>query len=68
MAQMRFEEISLKGSKYVVVDGKKRKRTRRFYQTRNPFNTNAQHVPKSREEILVELEAERDAWIASDAP
>lgn len=40
------------------ADGKKRQRTKFFMQTPNPYNRH-----KTREEILVAVNAEADAWL-----
>lgn len=59
-----FEEVSITAVKrWKDETGKKRQETRKFYQTLNPYNKNADGTPKSCEQILTELKAERDAWL-----
>lgn len=42
--------------------GKKAKRTKRFYQTINPFNKNAEGNIKTKAEIFNQLKIESDKW------
>ncbi len=53
----RFDEVRLSTRRSGRCTGcqKRTTRTLQVYQTLNPFNRNAQGLPKSREEILVEL-------------
>lgn len=44
--------------------GRPRQRTKEFFQTINPFNKMPDGTPKSYAQILKEVEAERDAWLA----
>lgn len=66
MTRVVFEEVSLSGHKHgtCIACGKKRERAQRFFQTLNPFNRNAAGLPKSRAEIVEELEAKRAKWWA----
>jgi hypothetical protein len=59
-----FELISVKGTKRYRINGKRRQETRVFEQTINPWNADGSGRPKHREQILAELRAERDAWLA----
>jgi len=60
-----FREISVSATKrWTDRDGKKRQKTRKFYQTVNPFNNNKDGSPKSESEIRTEIIAERDKWLA----
>lgn len=62
----RFDEVALKDTKrWTDATGKKRTRTRKFYQTINPFNKNTDGTMKTRAEIEAELRVERDAWLAA---
>lgn len=64
-----FNEVAIKATrKWIDADGKKRQQTRKFLQTLNPFNRNAKGDPKSRDEIMTELIAERDAWLSTKEP
>lgn len=66
---MRFQEVKVKATRrWTDAQGKKRQQTRTFMQTVNPFNKNANGTPKSREEIMVELRAERDGWLLEPQP
>lgn len=62
MARIHFNEVSLTAARTVLIDGKKRRRQKRFWQTINPWNTRADGLPKTREDILAELRAEAAAW------
>ncbi len=63
-----FDEIAVKGvRRWTDADGKKRQETRKFFQTVNPFNKNADGSLKARDQILVEIKAERDAWLRNAA-
>jgi hypothetical protein len=65
MTTIRFREVSLRGvRRWKADDGKWHQKTKRFMQTINPFNKNKLGLPKSYEEIMSELIAERDAWYA----
>lgn len=64
MTRYVFQEVALKAVfRWTDADGKKRQETRKFFQTINPFNTNAKGQPKSQAEILAELKFERDLWL-----
>lgn len=63
----RFQEVAIKGV-YKWKDpatGRQRQSTKKFFQTVNPFNKNSKGEVKNRDEILLELTAERDAWLAA---
>jgi len=59
-----FEEVSFKASKSVKCwgCGKRMKRTKKFWQTLNPFNKNSEGLPKDREEIMFELLLAEGIW------
>lgn len=62
--RVTFNEIAVKGTRrWVDETGRKRQQTRKFYQTVNPFNKNAEGHVKSRDEIVIEVRAECDAWL-----
>lgn len=66
MTTYRFQEVSLRGTRHWKdAAGKRHQETRRFFQTVNPFNKNADGTEKTRPQILDELRAERDAWLAA---
>lgn len=66
MTRYVFEEIFIKGVRKFKdpVTGKPRQETRRFFQTINPFNKDKDGLPKTREQIVREITAQRDAWLA----
>ena len=66
MTRIYFDEVAVIAIKYWTENGRKRKKTKKFSQTINPFNKNAAGLPKSRAEIITEIMAERRAWLASD--
>lgn len=66
MQTVSFQEVIVQGQKSVrCAGGCKRtlKRSRKFFQTLSPFNKNAAHELKSRDEIMNELLAERRVWL-----
>ena len=67
MPRYVFDEVAVKRTRRWkdAESGKQRQETRKFFQTINPFNTNADGVPKSRDEIMAEIRAEADAWAAA---
>lgn len=62
--RVTFNEVAIKATKRWKEDGKVRTKTRKFYQTLNPFNQNADGTVKTRDQIMAEITAERDAWLA----
>lgn len=65
MVTVRFREVKLTRKVRVACAGgcgKKLARQQTFWQTLNPFNTNAEGQPKTSSEIYAELDAEADAW------
>lgn len=69
MTRYVFDEVSVKGvRRWIDTDGKKRQETRKFYQTVNPYNKGADGMPKSREQIYAEVQAERNAWLRATTP
>lgn len=65
-----FNEVSVSATKRWKdpVTGKARQQTRKFYQTLNPFNKAADGTPKTREQIMSEITAEKAAWLAEPIP
>lgn len=61
----RFQEVSLKGARRWTEDGKRRQETKKFWQTISPFNVGVDNLPKTHEQILDELRAERKLWESS---
>jgi inner membrane protein involved in colicin E2 resistance len=59
-----FKEISIKATKTWKVDGKKRQETKKFYQTINPWNLNADGTMKTESQILEELDQARTKWLS----
>lgn len=62
-----FDEVAVKATKRWTdpASGKKRQQTRKFYQTINPFNKGRDGLPKTRQQIMQEITAERDEWLRS---
>ena len=59
-----FEEVSVKATKrWTDAEGKKRSKTKKFFQTLNPFNKCADGSMKTRQQIQAEICAERDLWL-----
>lgn len=62
-----FEVVSIKAvRKWADAEGKKHQQTKKFWQTINPFNMKDGAV-KTRDQILAEICAERDAWLRGDS-
>lgn len=62
--RITFDEVCIRGvRRWTDENGKRRQETRKFSQTINPFNRNADGTIKTREEIMKELIAKRDAWL-----
>jgi hypothetical protein len=59
-----FSEVAVKGTKRWTEDGKRKYKTKKFFQTINPFNKNADGTQKSREQILEEINKEKNDWLA----
>lgn len=60
-----FEEVSLHGYKTVKCAGgcgRRLQRTKKFYQTLNPFNKDKRGRIKGREQIYKELNEENKKW------
>lgn len=59
-----FDEVSLHGEKTVKCAGcgKRIKRRKKFWQTLNPFNRHPDGLPKTQEDIMAELQQEREEW------
>ena len=65
----RFGEIGLTGRKaFKCACGRRVRRSRRFYQTLNPWNKNAAGAPKSQAEILAECREQFVAWFRTNDP
>ena len=66
MTRYTFNEVAVKGVKRWKdpVSSKPRQETRKFWQTINPFNRNADGTHKTREQIMIEIKRERDEWLA----
>lgn len=65
--RMSFEEVAVKATKrWKDKDGKVRQKTKTFYQTINPFNKNLDGTIKTRDQIMSEIIARRDAWLKEE--
>lgn len=61
-----YQEVSIKGTKrWKDQNGKWRQKTKKFYQTLNPFNTTIDGRLKTRDEIMKEIQQERTEWMNS---
>lgn len=60
-----FEEVAIKATRKWVdpETGKKRQETRKFSQTINPYNTNADGSRKTRDQIKAEINAQAKEWL-----
>lgn len=59
-----FQPIEIKATKvWKDENGKKRQKTKTFGQTLNPFNKNEDGTIKTRAQILIEITAEKEAWL-----
>lgn len=61
---MTFDKITAQGraSFKCAKCGKKRTRTKSFWMTQNPFNKDANGIPKSREQVFADVRAEAAKW------
>jgi len=69
MTRYVFEEIKVKRVKKFkdAETGRKRQVTRTFLQTLNPFNVTPEQIPKSRDQILTEINEEANRWVRSNS-
>lgn len=65
--RINFQKVEVKGVRRWKENGKPRQETRTFMQTINPFNKNEDGSLKTYDQILAEVKAERDAWLAQPA-
>jgi len=65
--QITFDKVSIKATRVWQENGRRRQQTREFMQTLNPFNKNRDGTVKTREQILTEINAERNAWLSKGA-
>lgn len=64
-----FEKISIKKTKkWIDENGKKRQKTKEFFQTLNPFNKNSKGQVKTRHEIAKEIKERADEWFKNTEP
>lgn len=67
-----FDEVFIRRTRTYTdpSTGKRRQQSRKFWQTVNPFNCNADGSIKSREDILRELRQDANRWEAGlpDSP
>jgi hypothetical protein len=62
-----FMEVSVTGTRrWKTEDGRKKQRTKKFFQTLSPFNKTAEGVPKTREQIMLEIVRERNLWLVKE--
>lgn len=62
--RVTFDKVELRGTKSgkCVSCGKRRRRATTVYQTLNPFNKGTDGLPKTREQIYVELREKLSEW------
>jgi predicted HNH restriction endonuclease len=62
--RITFDEIAVKATVKFrdPATGRPRQVTKKFFQTRNPFNKGADGQPKSREQIRTEVTREAQLW------
>ena len=65
MKRVKFEEVSIKRTFRWrdPVTGKVHQETKKFWQTVNPFNHGADGSPKTRGQIMFELEQQARLWM-----
>lgn len=62
-----FNEVSIYGERrYKCPCGRRVSRRKKFYQTLNPYNKTKDGNVKSREQIYVEIKADRAAWLVAE--
>jgi len=66
--RITFDVVSVKATRVWKQDGRRRQQTREFMQTINPFNRDEDGNVKTRQQILIEVNAERAAWLAKPLP
>lgn len=62
MTRITFEQCRAYGVKYIMVDGKKRRRQKMFWKSVNPWNKNADGSVKTRAEVQAEVDREAREW------
>lgn len=62
--RIQFEEIKLKATRRWKENGKRRRETKTFSQTINPFNRDEAGNVKTREQIWRELHEAANEWTA----
>lgn len=67
MTTYNFAEVTKRGKKSgkCAVCGKRTTRSITITNTINPFNKNADGAPKSYDEVLADVTAKRDGWLAN---
>jgi hypothetical protein len=65
-----FQKVAVKGVYRWKdpVTGRPRQRTEEFYQTISPFNNMPDGSPKTYAQIMKEVSAQRDEWLAKQEP
>lgn len=61
--KIAFDVVSVRATRIWREHGRRRQQTREFTQTVNPFNRDEDDNVKTRQQILVEVNAERAAWL-----
>ena len=60
--RINFSEVAIRRTVHWIEDGKRKRKTKKFWQTISPFNKNKDGSIKHPKEILAELEVEAAAW------
>jgi hypothetical protein len=67
--KVHFNWVGVKATKrFKDENGKSRQITKHFRQTLNPFNKNADGTMKTRDQIMAEEIANRNAWLNVKEP
>lgn len=61
--RMTFDVVSVRATRIWRENGRRRQQTREFMQTLNPFNKDDDGNVKTRQQILVEINAARATWL-----
>lgn len=60
--KVTFDTVKLTGVRYVIVNGKRKRQQKVFYQTVNPYNRNHDGSVKSRAEVVMSVREEVLNW------
>ncbi len=63
--KITFDVVAVRATRVWRENGRRRQATKEFMQTINPFNKNDDGTVKTRQQILIEVNEQRRAWLAS---